>query len=165
MHCNLLNIIRLIYFPLFVPRVNPNPWSPGQRMDSPWTQRGWTSAALKETASCLSVPLREKTQEYMRCLWRWRTLRTRLHSLFKLLVSIMSIFASDRGNMMTIMHPRFSRDRFLYAHRAAGAPGQCKDCGYLGLQCCSGVDPTHRQRKHRDHRLHGPEGRQKDWSK
>lgn len=99
MHCNLLEIIRLIFFLCFLPRVNPNLWSPGQRMDSPWTQRGWTSAAVIETASCLSVQLREKTQEYMRCLLRWRTLRTRLHSPFKLLVSIMLTFASKSGSM------------------------------------------------------------------
>lgn len=68
------------------PRANPNLWSPGQRMGSPWTRRGWTSAAPRETASCSSVHPREKTLECMRCLWRWRTSRTRLHSSFKLLV-------------------------------------------------------------------------------
>lgn len=55
-------------------------------MVSPWTQRGWTSAAPKETASCLSVLPREMTLECMRCVWRWMTSRTRLPSSFKLLV-------------------------------------------------------------------------------
>ena len=56
-------------------------------------------------------------------------------------------------------------NKLLVIHRAAGASRLCEGCGYLGLQCCSGVDRTHRQRKHRHHRLHNPEGRQKDWSK
>lgn len=48
--------------------------------------------------------------------------------------------------------------------RAARASCQREDCGHLGLQRRSGVDPTDRRRKRRHHGLHGPEGGQKDWS-
>lgn len=49
--------------------------------------------------------------------------------------------------------------------RAARSSRQREDRGHLGLQCGPGVDRSLRQRKHRHHRLHGAEGRQKDRSK
>lgn len=81
-------------------RVNQNLWSPGLKLDRPWTQRGWTSAAQIETASCSSVPLSAKTQACTRCLWRWRASRTRLHSPSKLLVRKMLL--SERQNVIDL---------------------------------------------------------------
>lgn len=141
-------------------RENPNLWSPGQRTGSPLTQRGWTFAVPKETASCSSVRLRERTLECTRCVWRWMTLRTRLKLPFKLLVSKFLILCEMPLKLSyLILNP------CLFVRRAARASCHCKDCGYLGFQCCSGVDCTQRQWKHRDHRLHSAESGQKNWSK
>lgn len=68
---------------LFYPRANPNLSWAGRRTESPWTRRGSTSAAQRETASCSSVRPREKTPERTRCVWRWRTLRTKRRSSFR----------------------------------------------------------------------------------
>lgn len=68
---------------LFFVRANPNLWSLGQREVSPWTQRGSTSAAPKETASCSSAQPRETTPACMTCPWRWRASRIRPRSPFK----------------------------------------------------------------------------------